>query len=290
MSEREIPDDERPRGLVAEIVKAPLRRLRTHYRTLTGPLRGLPSALIIGAQKGGTTSLFNYLVRHPDVLPPIGKEVHYFDLYYARGDRWYRGRFPYGYRLRGGVLTLDASPYYLMHPLAPERAARLVPDAKLIAVLRNPVDRAFSHYQHEVRAGREVFSFAEAIAKEPERLAGEEERLRADPGYYSFNHRRYAYVRRGLYFHQLCRWLEHFPRSQLLVLQSERLFRDPAAATGLVQEFLGLRPHQGEAYRPFLQARYDHQISPELRRKLVAYFEPFNRELYRWLGEEFDWD
>jgi hypothetical protein len=289
VSHREIPDDDRNRRTISEILKAPLRRLRSHYRTLTGPLRGLPSALIIGVQKGGTTSLFNYLVRHPDVLPPIGKEVHYFDLYYARGERWYRGRFPYEYRLRGGVLTLEASPYYLVHPLAPQRAARLVPDAKLIAVLRNPVERAFSHYQHEVRAGREVLSFAEAIEKEPERLAGEEERLRADPGYYSVKHRRYAYVRRGLYLQQLCRWLEHFPRSQLLVLQSEWLFRDPAAATEAVQEFLGLRQYRGEAYRPFLQGRYDREIPPELRRKLVTYFEPFNHELYRWLGKEFDW-
>ncbi len=270
-------------------MKAPLRRLRADYRTLTAPLRRLPSVLIIGAQKGGTTSLFNYLVRHPDVLPPFGKEIHYFDLHYARGVQWYRGRFPYGYRLRGGVLTLDASPYYLVHPHAPERAARLLPDTKLIALLRNPVDRAFSHYQHEVRGGRETLSFGEAIEKEPERLAGEEERLRADPGYYSFNHHRHSYTRRGHYVEQLRHWVEHFPRSRLLVLQSERLFRDPAAATGAVQEFLGLRPHRGGPYQAFLQGKYRREMSPELRQRLVAYFEPHNRELYQWLGEEFDW-
>lgn len=270
-------------------MKAPLRRLRADYRTLTAPLRGLPSALIIGAQKGGTTSLFNYLVRHPDVLPPFGKEIHYFDLHYARGVRWYRGRFPYGYRLRGGALTLDASPYYLMHPQAPGRAAHLLPDAKLVVLLRNPVDRAFSHYQHEVRGGRESLSFGEAIEMEAERLAGEEERLRADSGYYSYNHHRYSYTRRGRYIEQLRRWVEHFPRSRLLVLQSERLFRDPADTIGEVQEFLGLRPHGGEAYKTFLQGAYDREMPPELRRRLVTYFEPCNSELYQWLGEEFDW-
>jgi Sulfotransferase family len=134
-------DDLRHRENLVNTIKAPLRRLRPHYRTLTGPLRGLPSVLIIGTAKGGTTSLFNYLAHHPDVVPPLGKEMHYFDMYYARGERWYRGRFPYEYRLRNGTLTLDASPYYLFHPLAPERAARLLPDAKLIALLRNPVDR-----------------------------------------------------------------------------------------------------------------------------------------------------
>lgn len=274
---------------ILETVKAPLRRLRADYRTMTAPLRGLPSVLIIGAQKGGTTSLFNYLVRHPDVLPPFGKEIHYFDLHYARGVQWYRGRFPYEYRLRGGALTLDASPYYLMHPQAPERAARLLPDARLVVLLRNPVDRAFSHYQHEVRGGREKLSFGEAIEKEPERLAGEEERLRSDPWYYSFNHHRYSYSRRGRYVEQLRRWVEHFSRSRLLVLQSEWLFRDPAAATGAAQEFLDLRPYQGETHRPFLQGTYDREMPSELRRRLVTYFEPYNRELYQWLGEEFDW-
>ena len=277
------------RPTIPEPMKVPLRRLRADYRTLTAPLRGLPSALIIGAQRSGSTSLFNYLVRHPDVLPPFGKEIHYFDLHYARGARWYRGRFPYRYRLRGGALTLDASPYYLMHPQAPVRAARLLSDAKLIALLRNPVDRAFSHYQHEVRDGRETLSFGEAIEREPERLAGEEERLCADPGYYSFNHHRYSYTRRGRYVEQLRRWVEHFPRSRLMVLQSEWLFRDPAAAIGAVQEFLGLRPHRDEAYEPFYQGKYDREMSPELRRKLVAYFDPYNRDLYQWLGEEFDW-
>ena len=274
---------------LVERAKAPLRGLRDGYRTLTAGLRGLPSVLVIGTQKGGTTSLFNYLARHPDVLRPLGKESHYFDLYYGRGLRWYRGRFPYRRRLRDGMLTLDASPYYLAHPLAPERAARLLPDVKLVALLRNPVDRAFSHYHHEVRGGRETLSFSEAIEREPVRLAGEEERLRAEPGYYSYNHHRYSYVRRGEYVEQLRRWVSHFPRSQLLVLQSEWLFRDPAGATRAVQKFLGLRGFRAETYRPFLQGTYDRKISPQLREKLVRHFEPYNRELYTWLGEEWDW-
>jgi len=278
-----------PRRLtILESMKRPLRRLRDEYSQLTAPLRGLPSVLVIGAQKGGTTSLFNYLVRRPDVLPSIRKEVHYFDFHYARGVTWYRGHFPYAHRLRRS-LTLDATPYYLVHPLVPERAARLLPKVKLIALLRNPVDRALSHYQHEVRGGRESLSFAEAIEKESERLAGEEERLRSEPGYYSWNHHRYAYTRRGLYIEQLRRWMQHFPRSQLLVLQSEWLFRDPVAATAAVHDFLGLRPHRLQLDKPFLQRGYDRTMPPELRTRLVTYFEPYNRELFHWLGEEFDW-
>jgi hypothetical protein len=172
----------------------------------------------------------------------------------------------------------------------PERAARLLPEVKLIAVLRNPVDRALSHYQHEVRYGRESLSFAEAIEREPERLAGLEERLRNEPGSRSYGqYRLFSYLRRGQYIEHLRRWAEHFPRSQLLVLQSEWLFRDPAAATSAVQEFLGLRLHRAHTYEPVLQGKYERNMPPELRRRLLAYFEPYNRELYEWLGQEFEW-
>ena len=272
-----------------ETVKLPLRRLRAEYRQLTGTLRGLPSALIIGTQKGGTTFLFDYLVQHPDVLPPLNKEIHYFDLNYARGVTWYRARFPYSYQLRGRAMTLDASPYYLAHPLVPQRVTGLLPGAKLIVLLRNPVDRAFSHYQHEVRGGRESLSFPQAIERESERLAGEEERLRQEPAYYSYNHHRYSYMLRGVYIEQLRRWAQHFPRSQLLVLQSEWLFRDPAAATVAVQGFLGLRPQRFERYEPSYQGNYERGMSADLRTRLASYFEPYNRELYQWLGQEFDW-
>jgi Sulfotransferase domain len=278
-----------PRTGALEVIKTPMRELRAGYRRLTGPLRGLPSALIIGAQRSGSTSLFNYLAQHPDVLPPLGKEIHYFDLHYARGLRWYRGRFPFAHRLRPPAITIDASPYYLAHPLAAERAHRLLPEVKLVALLRNPIERAFSHYQHEVRDGRESLSFAEAIDREAERLAGEEERLQRDSGYYSLEHHRYSYTRRGHYLEQLERWTRWYPRSQLLVLQSESLFRDPAATSAAVYEFLGLRPHRLEQYKPFYQGAYDRRIPADIRQRLGTYFEPLNRDLYRWLGRELDW-
>jgi hypothetical protein len=280
----------RAKAVVIEHVKRPLRRIRSNYRQLTASFRGFPSALVIGAQRSGTTSIFNYLIQHPDVVAPLGKEIHYFDFHYAQGVSYYRGRFPYRHRLRNGAITLDATPYYLVHPLVPERAARLLPGVKLIALLRNPIERAFSHYQHEVRGGREPLSFVEALDREPERLAGEEERIRREPNYYSWNHHRYSYTHRGLYAQQLRRWLEHFPRSQLLVLQSEAMYRDPAAATERVHRFLGLRDYRLDRYEDSYQrGNYERQMPAELRARLTGYFEPHNRELFELLGETYDW-
>jgi len=270
-------------------ITAPLRRLRVSVRRRVGPRRGLPAVLLIGAQKAGTTSLFHYLVRHPAVLAPSEKEIHYFDLNFGAGEDWYRAHFPAERRLADGALTLDASPYYLAHPLAPERAAALLPAAKLIALLRDPVDRALSHYHHEVRGGRESLSLVAALDAEAGRLAGEEERLRVIPGYYSAAHHRHSYLLRGLYLQQLQRWLRWYGRDRVLVLQSERLFRDPAAVTAAVLRFLALPPGPEGRYGVFLQGRYERTAPGELRSRLAAFFQPHNRALYDWMGEEWDW-
>src|SRR5436189_26280 len=125
-------------------------------------MRPLPDFLILGAQKAGTTALYAYLRWHPQVTGPSFKEVSFFDRHYARGERWYRAHLP----VRRRAVVGEASPSYLFHPLAPERVARMLPEARLIALLRNPVDRAFSHYQHEVALGREQLSFEDALAGE----------------------------------------------------------------------------------------------------------------------------
>ena len=166
-------------------VRAWARPVRYRARVLTAPARALPDFVILGAQKAGTTSLYAYLCAHPDVRAAARKEVHYFDLNYARGATWYRSMFPLAAGLarerRGGrrVLVGEASPYYLFYPLAAERAGAVVPSAQLIVLLRDPVERAWSHYRHEVKAGREPLEFEAALAAEPTRLAGADAALRA---------------------------------------------------------------------------------------------------------------
>jgi hypothetical protein len=186
-------------------------------RRMTGPARMLPDFVIIGGQRCGTTSLYNYLLEHPCVAGSFAKEVHYFDDNYSKGDTWYRAHFVTNLEAekireaKGYFMTGEATPYYLFHPLVPERFVELLPKCKPIVLLRNPVDRAYSHYNMEVRKEREPLSFEKALASEEKRLEGETEALLSGKALTSYNHRRFTYRARGLYYDQLERWASRIP-------------------------------------------------------------------------------
>lgn len=249
--------------------------------------RPLPSFLIIGAQKAGTTSLHAYLCEHSRVVPPVTKEVHFFDHEFHRGLGWYRAHFKRA--SKPGALGGEATPYYLFHPLVPVRTATALPDCRLIVVLRNPIDRAFSHHNHERALGFEQLGFERAIAAEPGRLAGEEERIFADPAYRSFAHQHHSYLSRGRYAEQLERWLACFDQDRVLVLSAEELFAEPGAAVRDAQEFLGLEPEMP----PDLTAKNARAYAPidaATRAALREEFDPDNRRLYELVGRDFGWD
>jgi Sulfotransferase domain len=273
---------------IPEPVRAVLRNAVWTYGKATSAIRPLPDFLIIGAQKAGTTALYAYLREHPQITGPSWKEVSFFDRHYGRGEAWYRGNFPNTLRARGGLVG-EASPSYLFHPLAPERVAALVPEAKLVALVRNPVDRAFSHYQHEVALGREPRSFEDALVAEDERLRGEEDRIVADPAYFSHAWWNYTYRARGRYAEQLQRWLAVFPREQLLVMPSEELLAEPEQAHGRVLEFLDASPHRLDAYPRVFERQYE-PMRPETRLRLAAEFAEPNRRLYELLGRNLGWE
>jgi hypothetical protein len=187
------------------------------------------------------------------------------------------------------LLTGEASPYYIIHPHVPRRIAKILPQVKLIVLLRNPVDRAYSHYHHERRKGVETLSFEDAIEQEATRLVGEEQRLQYDERYDSYNHQHYSYLTRGMYIDQLVRWLHIFPRDQLLIVQSEQLNIEPAVVLRQVLEYLRLPAWQWKAfYRP--NAPDYPAMSSETRDQLLAFFRPYNQRLYDYLGTRFDWE
>lgn len=268
----------------------------TRLRIMTGALRVLPDYLIIGAQKAGTSSLYRYLNEHPAVAAAAGKEVHYFDWHYRRGERWYRAHFPSAahrrvFQARTGLrlVTGEASPYYLFHPHTPKRVKALVPDVKLIVLLRDPVERAVSAYHHQVRAGTESLSLSDALDQEPARLGGEIDRLGRDEMYRSPVHRRFSYMARGVYVDQLVEWFRHFAREQVLVIRSEDFFDEPAGVVSAVFAFLGLPGSQPREYRRFNSGGEYSGINPQVRQRLTEYFAPHNRRLYDLLGRDFGW-
>jgi len=273
-----------------------LRSLVMTPRRLTSRWRVLPDFLILGAQRAGTTSLASHLARHPGVFTTAPKEVHFFDLHVGRGVDWYRAHFPMrrtceAVRRRvGGVAVGEATPYYAFHPLAAERAHALVPDARLVFLARDPVDRAASHYHHELRWGFEdAPTFEAALGREEERLAGEETRLRAGSIAFSHAHNHHSYFARGLYARQLREWLAHFPRERLLVVGSEALFARPVEGMARVFAFLGL-PDVALGEFPRLNALARPDIDADLRARLAERYRAHNAELYELAGEDLGWE
>jgi Sulfotransferase domain len=268
------------------------------WNMLSASRRPLPDFLIVGAQRSGTTSLYRYLLAHPQVLPASpSKGVHYFDKHPGKSLRWYRAHFPTEAarrrredRFGGPIVTGEGSPYYLFHPHAPARAAAAVSNARIIAMLRDPVERAYSHYQQEYARGFEdADTFERAIDLEPERLAGERERMLADPGYDSHELQHHSYLARGEYVDQVVAWREHFPEEQVLVICAERFFAEPAATYADVLRFLGL-PHPPEtpSFKAY-NARPSKGMSAETRARLRAHFAEPNRRLEEYLGTTMGW-
>jgi len=272
--------------------------IKKAFRASTNSIRMMPDFIIIGAQKGGTTSLYRYLTEHPCIAPIYIKEPHFFDIYFYKGLHWYRAHFPtavekyYAQRFQQhDLITGEASPYYLFHPQAARRIAKTLPRTRLIVLLRNPIDRAYSQYQHQTRQnGVEPLTFEEALDCEEKRLAGEAEKLLKDEKYFSFNHRHYSYLARSKYIEQLPAWMNLFPREQFLILRSEDIFTDPVSIVRQTLEFLNL-PTVGMRtdYKPFNDASYT-KMAPATRARLVEYFKPYNARLYEFLDRDFEWD
>jgi hypothetical protein len=277
------------------IVTIAKNRATWFFRSLNSSRRVLPDFIIIGAAKGGTTSLFNYLVEHPQVAEPLKKEVHYFDRNFHRGVNWYRMHFPTSAYMEthsngSKFVTGEASPYYLSHPLAAIRMKELLPQVKMIALLRNPIDRAISNYQHMVRLGIEKESLERALELEQERTEGEREKLLSSNTLYSFNHHHFSYLARGLYATELEPWFAHFPKEQFLINSSEAFYENPAQVFNQSLEFIGIGPWQPPQFKTFNSGGDYKPVEPALRSRLSNFFKPHNEKLFEKLGVRFDWD
>ena len=263
---------------------------------LTASARMTPSFLIVGAQRCGTTSMYKTLSQHPMVLPAVlHKGAHYFDTGYGHGPAWYRGHFPLWVTARRAApapgrlpMTGESSPYYLFHPLAGQRIASDLPGVKLLVLLRDPVERAYSAHAHETARGFETEPFERALELEPIRLAGEEAKLVADPAYQSHSHQHHAYVARGRYADQLRRLEGLFGRDRIHVVDSQRFFTDPEPVFAEVVDFLGLGGTSGIVLDKH-NARPRVPMPDSVRAKLEHRLADSDAELETWLGAPPSW-
>ncbi len=240
----------------------------------------LPDFIIIGGQKCGTTSLYRYLAQHPNVYSAKRKEIGYFNAMHEHDLGWYRAHFPNRLarfaieRIRKQkFITGEADPAYILDPFALRAIKNTIPKVKIIILLRNPVDRAFSHYQHSVRSGVEKFEFEKAIELEHQRISSQWEKMVNGKPYHGLTIYHYAYLKTGHYGDQLEEVYRIFNPSRVLVLQSEIFFRQTQKEFDKVLEFLGLPAEKVDIYKKHNKGDYG-ALDESLRGRLQRYFQP----------------
>lgn len=265
-------------------------------REATHFLRPLPDCIIIGAGKSGTTSLHNELAQHPQIIQAKEKEVSFFNRDYFKGLSYYRANYPIIRGRFGGFRRIDGTPGYLDHPHCAKRIKRHVPGAKLIAVLRNPIERAISHYYHAVRLNRESMPLREALEQDEEEAGQAFDRMANDPDDSDPNQEnpfavKNAYKLRGQYLDRIEQYWKHFPKEQLLILRSEDFFERPADILREVTRFVGVDENfEWRDLRPQNVGTNRSKVPEDLRAMLKEYFEPHNRRLEEALGRKMGWE
>lgn len=261
----------------------------------TWPIRMTPALLIAGGQRCGTTSMYRALAQHPAIAKPVlRKGVHFFDVAYDKDMKWYRAHFPMRASARraapAGVepIAFESSPYYLFHPLSSARIGESLPGVKILVLVRDSVERAYSAHAHELARGYELETFERALELEEERLQGEQERLVADPDYESHAHRHQAYLRRGQYAEQIQRMAAHVGRDHIHVVDSHRFFTEPEQSFADVLAFLCLPPAGSISFERH-NARSRAPMTEGLRRRLQSHFAPHDEQLIPWLGATPSW-
>ncbi len=272
------------------------QRLLFRWREASASIRMLPHFIVAGVPKCGTTALYYYLLSHPQVARPSQNEIGFFTENYQRGPNWYRAHFPTtilkAWRNSDKeIITGEHTPSYVLHPLAAKRMADTVPHVRLIILLRDPVDRAYSHYQHEFRTGHESLDFPNAIRAEPQRTANEIDRMRLEPGYRSPEYIRHAYVDQGKYQPKLEPIFRYFNRNQVMIIKAETLFARTQDVFDSVLDFLSLDPFKLNKIERVNSGEYLplRAVDPVLDGELREYFGPSNKSLYSLLGVDYGW-
>ena len=261
---------------------------------LTSSSRVFPNFIIIGAVRCGTTSLYQNICEHPNVISAKQDEIGFFDSNFHLGLDWYKSFFPKNDELQkvkekeGFGITGEDTPFYLWNELACDRILKTIPDCKLIVILRNPVNRAYSNYQLSVRNGKENLSFAEVINIEKNQLVRDGIYLDNKINLEKFKHPRSNLVK-GWYYEQLKIWIEKFPQDQILIISTEELENKPQETMNIVFNFLKLPEYKMKQFQKLKFVKYEN-MNQETKQNLLKYFKPKNEKLFTLINKKFEWD
>lgn len=269
------------------------REMTLRMRQLLWKKRSLPDFIIIGVMKSGTTSLFSYLSEHPELIPAYKKEIDYFDGgmnpeidSYEKGEAWYRAHFPLKKKVKNKK-TFEGSTHYLFNPLAAERIYKTKPDIKLIALLRNPVERAISHYYLSLKYDWEPLPMYEAFRQEDSRL----QKILKEKDYKNWAFNRLSYKSHGLYKEQLERYYRHFSRDQIMIINSDDFFKYPQRTLTEIFDFLEVdSSFKVQDLKPRNVTSKQQNVDSEVYTHLEDFFKPHNQQLYELLDEDFGWE
>ena len=260
---------------------------------ITGPLRVLPDFIMIGSMKCGTTSLYYDICEHPCASPAAYDEIGFFDSNFHLGLNWYRSMFPTKRRIEdirrkeGVAITGEDTPFYFWNPVAAKRIQKLLPNIKLITILRNPIDRAYSEYQDLVSSESNSPSFETFIENEIN-TRRKDSSLITEENFEIFNQKN-SYLLKGIYVDQLKIWAGLFPKEQIFTLSTENLNSEPITTLESVFQYLNLPDYKIKNIQRQKQKKYV-PMNSQTRKILIEFFKPHNERLFKFIGKKFDWD
>ena len=270
------------------------------YRKMTSRLRSLPDFIIIGVGRAGTTALYSYLIQHPSIVAASTDnnesvaDLHFFEYMISNNIQWYKSHFPILFskskNQKNSFITGEYTSTYIYHPDVPKRIFNLLPKIKLIVILRNPIDKAYSTYQQQFRFGEYTTSFEDTVNAEFRRINLNKDFPELNSNNYDFeNFVAQNIIRHGIYADYLETWLKIFDRKQILILNSEDLKNSTKETLHRVFHFLIVSNYDIANTSQVNVGKYP-PINKITRKKLIKFFKPHNQRLNKLLDTEFDWD
>jgi len=241
----------------------------------------LPSFIIIGTIKGGTSGLYWSMCKHPKIQPAKKKELVYFQSgRYKKDLDDYRSSFN---PCAEDEITGESTPSYILHEKVAQRIKKSLPNVKLLVLLRNPITRAYSQYYHAVRNyKRETYpmleSFDVMVKREMTKIATYPKHMGKD------------LLKRGVYIDQLKIWYKYFPKEQIKIIKSEDYFNNPNKVLDEVFVFLGLEPYSVKEIINQDKRIYPNPMSLKMKKKLKKYYTRYNKQLYKLIGRNMEWE